>query len=144
MALSDADQPVHASCVAWQSQGVLITGASGAGKSALALILMGFGCDLVADDRVCLRRAGDRLLATAPDTTQGLIEARGIGILQAQPRQQAEIVLMVDLDQTSAERLPPRRKVTVLGLERPLIYGVTGPHFAPAIIQILKAGWSDR
>ena len=42
---------IHASCVAVRGEGVLILGASGQGKSDLALRLIDRGATLVADDR---------------------------------------------------------------------------------------------
>ena len=66
---------VHASCVACDGAGVLILGASGAGKSGLALNLMALGAALVADDRVVLSREGDVVLAACPLPLRGLIEA---------------------------------------------------------------------
>ena len=44
----------HGTCVAIKSRGLLIIGRSGSGKSAVALALLGLGCDLVCDDCVCL------------------------------------------------------------------------------------------
>jgi len=131
-------------CVAWDGRAVVIVGASGRGKSALALSLMAFGCTLIADDRVCLTAQDGQLTARPPSTIAGLIEARGIGILRATGLAQAKVVLWVDLDRIETERLPPHRFFTHLGCDVPLIYKVDAPHFAPAILQILKAGWSDR
>ena len=45
---------IHASCVAMGGHGVLLLGASGAGKSDLALRLIDEGAQLVADDRTLL------------------------------------------------------------------------------------------
>ncbi len=64
----------HASCVAYGGRGVLILGASGRGKSALALRLMALGAVLVADDRTDLCREGDSVMARAPDAIKGMIE----------------------------------------------------------------------
>ena len=140
--LSDRET-VHATCVAWGDRAVLIIGKSGSGKSALGLELMALGCGLVADDRVLLTRDADRVIASCPETIQGLIEARGIGILHAEPTGPTAIVLVVDLDQIEAARLPPHRKITQLGCDLPLISRIAGAHFAPAILQILKAGRSE-
>ena len=64
---------------------LLILGASGRGKSALALGLMAAGATLVADDRTHLHaRRRRQLVASAPAAIAGLIEARGIGILKAE------------------------------------------------------------
>jgi HPr kinase/phosphorylase len=137
-------ETMHATCVAWDDRAVLITGSSGAGKSALGLSLLAYGCQLVADDYVRLTRQDCAVMAHSPDTIAGLIEARGLGILQAQARSQATIVLVVDLDQPEEERLPPKRRLTLLGRDLPLIYRVDAPVFAPGILQILKLGWSER
>lgn len=104
---------------------------------------MGLGCALVADDRTLLRRVGDQVIATCPAPIRGMIEARGIGLLQADAVAQATVVLVADLDQPIQKRLPHRRTVTLLGCEIPLIGQVRGPHVGPAIMQILKAGWSN-
>lgn len=104
---------------------------------------MGLGCRLVSDDRTLLQRDGDQVIATCPAPIRGMIEARGIGLLQADTVAQATVVLVADLDQPIQKRLPHRRTVTLLGCEIPLIGQVRGPHVGPAILQILKAGWSD-
>ena len=65
-------------------KGVLIVGASGAGKSDLTLRALGEGFRLVADDRVVVWASGGTLYGRAPETLAGLIEARGVGI-QAEP-----------------------------------------------------------
>ena len=134
----------HATCVALKGQAVFIQGASGSGKSALGLGLMALGCALVADDRVHLEVQGGAVNAHCPPRLAGLIEARGVGILNAHFEAKARVVLVVDLDQSEPERLPPQRRFTLLGCDLPLIYRVDAPQFAPAILQILKAGWSDR
>ncbi len=134
----------HASCVAYDGRAVLIMGKSGSGKSALALALMGMGCALVADDRSCLTKQGNDLIASCAPTLTGMIEARGIGILTAEPVPQAQVVLAVDLDQLETARMPQRRIITVLGCDLPLIWRVEHAHFGAAILQILKSGWSNR
>ncbi|MGB7261060.1 MAG: serine kinase [Albidovulum sp.] len=131
---------IHASTVALSGRGVLILGASGAGKSGLALQLMGYGCDLVSDDRTALAARDGVVLATAPETIRGLIEAWGVGILAAEPSVAARIVLAVDMGLVEAERLPPWRVHTVLGVELPLLHRVESAHFPAAIVQYLKAG----
>lgn len=124
----------HATCVALAGRGVLITGASGRGKSALALQLMALGAQLVADDRCLLQRDGTSLVARAPDPIRGLIEARGIGILRVVPVDRAAIALIVDLDQTETTRLPPPRSRDMLGLTLPLLHNVAQPYFPAAIL----------
>ncbi len=117
---SAVSSQIHATCVALPEGGVLLRGESGAGKSDLALRLIDGGARLVADDRVELARAGDRLIARAPATIAGLIEARGVGILRLPPERltpEAAIVLIVDLvDPARMERLPDATREDLLGV----------------------------
>ena len=139
-----ADKILHASCVCVEGKGVLILDKSGAGKSALALALMAYGAELVADDRVALRVEDGAVIASCPPTIAGLIEARGIGILNAEYRPNVSLGLVIDLNEVSEERIQPRRLITLLGCDLPLLHGVEGIHFAPAILQFLRAGRSNR
>ncbi|PTQ74751.1 HPr kinase/phosphorylase [Celeribacter persicus] len=132
---------LHASCVALdETSGLLITGPSGCGKSTLALTLMGFGAHLVSDDRTGLRREGETLVATAPATISGMIEARGVGLLSATPLSHTRIRALVDLSQSETDRLPPVREKALIGISIPMFFRVDGPGFAPALIQWLKGG----
>jgi HPr kinase/phosphorylase len=132
---------LHASCVAWRGRGVLITGRSGSGKSALALALMALGCDLVADDRTELSLLPDGgLRASCPAAIAGMIEARGVGLLGAVPAGPVRLHLAVTLDVAETARFPPKRSVAHLGCSLPLLHDIGTGHFAPAILQYLKAG----
>lgn len=62
-------------------KGVLITGESGMGKSEVALELILKGHSLIADDRVDISRVKEELVGTAPDLIKGMLEIRGIGII---------------------------------------------------------------
>ena len=119
---------LHASAVAIGGRGVLLLGPSGAGKSALALALIGRGAALVADDRVTLGRAGDALLARAPDALAGLIEARGVGILRMPAMPEAPLALAVDLGRPPAARMPHPATITHLGVGIELISGREVPN----------------
>lgn len=130
----------HASCIAVNRRALLIRGASGSGKSSLALELMAFGAMLVADDRVVLTRQGPAIISTAPDAIRGMIEARGLGILKADYAGPARVVAVVDLDHTEVLRLPELRSVAILGQSVPLLHRVLSPHFAAALMQYLKTG----
>ena len=131
---------VHASAVVMGGRGLLVTGPSGSGKSALCLSLMGRGAVLVADDRVRLWRDGDRLMADAPASLVGLIEARVVGILRADAAGPSPIDLIVDLGLVEDQRLPPWRTREVLGLQRPLVFGPLTPHLDAALRQYMLAG----
>ncbi len=131
---------LHASCVALAGRGLLIAGASGRGKSSLALRMMALGADLVADDRVALRRSGDAVLASAPAAISGLIEARGLGLLHADPAGPVPVLALLDLDRDETERLPPARHRDLLGRPVTLLFRVEAPHFPAALVQFLKTG----
>lgn len=73
---------VHGCMVDVQGIGVLIQGDSGCGKSESVIGLLQRGASLVADDAVRLRLVEDReIIGAAPDLTRGMIEIRGLGIL---------------------------------------------------------------
>lgn len=106
------DTRIHATTVAIGEAGVLIRGASGAGKSSLGLALIdaarrdGRFARLVADDRTALSARGSRLLARPVAPLDGLIERRGLG-LTPEPHQPAVVVrLIVDLSGSEPARMP--------------------------------------
>jgi HPr kinase/phosphorylase len=138
--MQDSPLTLHASCVAVDGRGILIRGASGTGKSALALQLMALGARLIADDQTILTRIDNRLQANCPAATRGMIEARGVGILAADTLDHADILLIVDLDRTETERLPPRRHMTLLNLPISLVFASPYSHFVFAIMQHARAG----
>ena len=77
----------HGSCAARDGRGVLLLGPPGAGKSDLLLRLLDGGWGLVADDQVLLtRREGGEgpagLWAEPPRALRGMLEVRGLGILE--------------------------------------------------------------
>ncbi len=129
---------VHASCVAWGARAVLIRGAAGRGKSGLALRLMALGAGLVADDRTRLWREGARLMADAPATIRGRIEARGAGILTVPAVGPVPLVLVVDLDAEAESRLPPLKQTEVEGIRLPLLENAPYKHFTATILLYLK------
>lgn len=132
------EQVMHASCVAVGSRAVLVRGTSGRGKSGLALQLMAMGGVLVSDDRTRLWRAGETLMAAAPDAIRGRIEARGVAILRVPASDPVPVVLLVDMDRTATERLPPPAHETVMGVALPLIENAPSAYFPAAILLYLK------
>ena len=113
---------LHGTVVAIGSRGILLRGASGAGKSDLALRLIAQGAVLVADDQVQLERLGDRLLASPPDSIAGLIELRGIGIRRLPYEAPVPLALVVDLViPGQVERLPDPATVEIDGVALPLL-----------------------
>jgi serine kinase of HPr protein (carbohydrate metabolism regulator) len=118
---------IHATCIAFNGSGVLLRGASGSGKSDLALRSIDAGARLVADDQVVLEARGGALVASAPAALYGMIEARGLGILRIEADAEAEVALIVDLLSSPAgprpriERMPGLRRIVMAGIGVPTI-----------------------
>ncbi|MBS0124789.1 HPr kinase/phosphorylase [Thetidibacter halocola] len=129
---------LHATSVAVEGRGLLIRGASGTGKSALAMELIALGARLVADDRTELHRRGDTVMLRCPQAISGLIEARGIGILRVGPVSDVPLCAIVDLDAVETERLPPERHAECLGLSFPLLHKVDAPYFTAGILTYMR------
>lgn len=121
---------LHATCVALPGRdgplGVLLRGASGAGKSDLALRLIDRGARLIADDQCEVTvedgAAGPRLIARAPAAIAGLLEVRGLGLAEVPSLAQAPVALVVDLVAGDRiERLPEAARETILGIDLPCL-----------------------
>ena len=121
----------------------MILGASGTGKSTLALELISRGASLVSDDRTMLQRDGDQLIASAPAPIQGLIEARGIGILKTPTEGPTPVALAVDMAQVETARLPQAHWRTLLDHPVRCLRRVEAPYFPAAILLCLAHGISD-
>lgn len=134
---------LRGSSVAVGGKGVLITGLAGAGKSSLALDLMALGGGLISDDWTIVTIASGQLLADAPDALRGRIEARGIGILAAQPAGPTPLSLVVELTDLRDARLPPLRHIEIAGFSLPLVKGPYRPHLGAALRQLLIGGRVD-
>ena len=103
-------------------RGVLIEGASGAGKSDLALRLLERGWSLVADDRCLVWTCGGRVYGRAANALKGLIEARGVGVEPVSVRDFAPIALIARCAPADdVERMPEDIRVDLLGQSLPLL-----------------------
>jgi HPr kinase/phosphorylase len=138
---------VHASAVLIGARAVLIRGPSGAGKSRLAFALIERGRSggagftrLVGDDRVHLQAAGGRLLVRPADTLAGLIELRGVGILQRDHEASAVVGFVVDLAAADAERLPVPGETVVEGVALPRLAVAAGVAPLPLVLAIVTSG----
>jgi hypothetical protein len=98
---------------------VLLMGASGAGKSDIALRLIAMGARLLSDDQTHLFVNGGRLFAGAVPSLHGRMEVRGVGILGMEIASAAPVILAIRLDETAAiPRLPePATHALPQGLE---------------------------
>lgn len=131
---------LHASAVAVGDKACLITGASGTGKSTLAFEMIALGADLIGDDRIDVRRAGEGLVVSAPDTLAGLIEARGLGLVRVPFRASCALSLLVDLNQPAPERLPSSATRDLLGAPCPVIFGQNRLGLAAILMTALRHG----
>jgi HPr kinase/phosphorylase len=96
---------LHATTVAINGHGVAIIGASGSGKSDLALRLIDRGAALVSDDYTEFLSVDGALIASPPESISGSIEVRGLGIVTLPHTQNVPVKLIIDLD-LAPERFP--------------------------------------
>lgn len=129
-----SSESVHASCVAIGESSVLIEGPSGAGKSDLALRLIDRGATLVSDDQVLVRRAGEQLLATAPDRIAGRIEVRGLGIVELPFVSGVPLALVIQLHDRSPRMPDAGQHRFLLGRTLPVL--LIDPREASAPIKV--------
>lgn len=134
---------LHATTVAFDDRAILLTGASGSGKSSLALQLMAIGATLVADDQTVLTLHGSRIIATCPAPIAGMIEARGVGLLNAPHLSQASVTLVVDLDRAQTARLPDHPYITILRQRLSLVLGSNSAHFPSSLKHYVLYGRRD-
>ena len=115
-ALADATT-VHGVFLDVLGVGVLITGASGVGKSELALELVSRGSGLVADDVVEFYRIGPETLeGRCPPLLRDFLEVRGLGVLnirtifgEAALRPRKNLKLIVHLERPGRDLVPLER-----------------------------------
>jgi len=142
------EEVIHATCIAVGGKGVLLIGPPGSGKSDLALRLIdtagagiggeGLPAQLVADDQVKLTRIGDRLEAQAPEALAGLLEIRGLGIVEVTHRASIRVDLAVRLrPHGEIERMPElaEQRHVVLGISIPLVEIDPAAASAPARVR---------
>ena len=145
-----ADKPtaviVHATAIAVDGRAALLFGASGSGKSDLALrcivTVARLGSrlvtpELVADDQVEIALDGGHLVCRPPTTLAGRIEVRGLGIVDVPHVTVARVALAVVIDGPPAERMPPPATRQILGTEIPEIR--LSPFEASAPMKLLLA-----
>lgn len=113
---------LHATCVSVFGIGVLIRGASGSGKSDLALRLIDMDAVLVADDYCELKAEGNVLCASAPAAIAGKLEIRGYGIVEIPYLKTATVGLVVELSPPDLiERMPESNTTTIENVTLPLL-----------------------
>ena len=113
-------QNIHATCISLDGLGLLLRGPSGCGKSDLALRMMENNSQLIADDWVDLALEGGVLIAQAPSRLRGLLEVRGVGVIEVPFSISIQVLGVIDLvDSNKIQRLPDHRTEMLLGVELP-------------------------
>ncbi len=147
---------LHGSCLSVAEAGILLLGAPGSGKSDLALRLIDQpGCGisgipkparLVADDQVMVRLEAGKLIASAPPVIAGLIEIRGLGLLNIAQRAEVALAIVVQLDRKAPiERMPDMEKnrYELMGTSLPML--LIDPALASAPARIRAAvDWLEQ
>lgn len=118
----------HGTVILIGEKAVLITGVSGAGKSALAERMIaearsqGRFAGLVGDDRVTVGASAGRLVVSGHPAIQGQIERRGIGIAEILWVSRAVLGAVVTLE-ADPPRLPDPESlfVEISGVRLPLL-----------------------
>jgi HPr kinase/phosphorylase len=131
---------LHGVAVALGDVGLLIVGQSGSGKSALAAGLLSerrFGVvRLVSDDRVLLKRHGDRIIARPHPAITGALELRGFGIVRLETLDAVVLRGIIRLSDQRPDRLPETKDRCELLLGLPLPRTVL-PSGTAAIVQMI-------
>ena len=128
---------VHGTCVAIDGCGVLLRGPPGSGKSDLALRLIDGGARLIADDRTEISLREGRPVVNAPPEIAGLIEVRGLGVLELGHLDDAVLGLVVELvADGDVERMPAAETCDVLDIAVPLLKLAPFHASAPAKVRL--------
>ena len=140
MARQDSTETVHATSVAIEGRAVLLCGASGMGKSDLALRLIDRGAILISDDYTIVQCSEGRLDASAPATIAGKMEVRGLGVIDVPSVDHARLALIIDLSQ-DIDRMPadPEERI-IAGATLPVVKVAPFEASAPIKVELaLKA-----
>ncbi len=141
----------NATAIACSGRAALICGASGTGKSDLALrclavapnALIPVQAQLVSDDYVVCERVGAGLAVSPPDALVGKIEVRGVGIMTVPYEVRADAAIVVELtDAASIVRFPDPPEVRDLfGVQLPVLR--VNAFEASAPLKVLLALYSE-
>ena len=138
--MTRAELTLHASAVAHNGHGLLITGRTETGKSALSIEMIALGAVLVSDDRTRVLDGADGPVLSPPETLAGLIELRGIGLIRLPFLDRQPLRLIADLDHEAEKRLPEPAYQDLAGHRIRRIYGRGRPGLAAALMAVLAAG----
>lgn len=128
---------LHANCLILGNKGLLLTGPSSSGKSALTLALIERArwskkdAILVSDDYTELFNDNGKLRARVPQALAGGIEIRGAGLYQMAFKDEVIVDFVVALGD-EGERYPTGDQITFCGVKIPL-YNLPGLNTADGL-----------
>ena len=111
----------QATCVAIDGRGLLIEGPPGSGKSSLALALIDRGAMLIGDDGVVLEATDGALIATSHPKTRGLLEVRGVGLVEMPVADAVPVSLALRLDPAAPRFVETAETTVIAGIDLPLL-----------------------
>ena len=123
---------IHATAVQLGKIGFLIEGASGSGKTALALAAIadtqnrGAFAALAADDQCLVEALSGRLMASCPQALIDLVEIRGLGLVNfSETKHPGFSPIIVDavirlVDSAHIERMPDPHFAEIAGIQLPV------------------------
>ncbi len=127
-------ESIHANLLQVNGMGVLLEGESGSGKSEISLELLKRGHMLIADDRVDVYRAHNRIIGMAPEVLRNMLELRGVGVIDvtrmfgvASTAEKAQIDCVISLQRWQADAdfdrlgLDNEQTETIFGINIPKI-----------------------
>ncbi|MBB4859021.1 serine kinase of HPr protein (carbohydrate metabolism regulator) [Novosphingobium chloroacetimidivorans] len=126
-----------ATVVAIEGRGVMIEGAPGSGKSALALALIDRGAFLVGDDGVMLEATETAVIARPHPRTRGLLEIRNLGLVPVAVCEQVEVTLVIRLDPQAPRFVEAAHSVERIGVALPCI--ALWPDPSPPVLKVEQA-----
>lgn len=125
--MSDAQPPTtqpiahQGTCVMIGTQGLLIEGPPGAGKSSLALALIDRGATLVGDDGVLIEARNGRVIASPHPRIAGKLEIRNLGLVEMPAVGGVPLALVVRLDATAPRFVAAADSAVLAGCALPMI-----------------------
>ncbi|WP_126171887.1 HPr kinase/phosphorylase [Altericroceibacterium xinjiangense] len=110
----------QATAVAIGGRALLIEGAPGSGKSALALALIDRGATLIGDDGVTLAHKSGQLWAFPPPNISGKLEIRNVGLIDL-PTTEAPVALVLRLDPCAPRHVETADAIALCGACVPML-----------------------
>ena len=131
---------IYATSVALFGKAVLIEGAPNSGKSSVALsLIQQFGATLISDDYTTVLVEENALVATAAN---GLLEVRGVGIIEMPVVQNAPVMGVISLENfADVDRLPLPHTKMIAGITLPCCILPKDHYLTPLRVYTVAQVW---